>query len=246
MSPQHPSSHVTINVALRAAGRKRFPAIRAQSTPEALHEMVFETSDGWNVIANEFQSEGAAEYLRAQALVSEDDALRWIRAETVKKFTAEEASMQIYPEQGQWLKSMLRAVRARRVLEVGTFTGYSSTCIASSLPGNGELICLDVSDKYTSVAREAWRRAGLEKKIELRVGPALEEMRRMIAEEEERFDVIFIDADKESYDEYYEAALVLLRENGIVLLDDSLWSMDVEGVKLLLTGLQVWTRDGGC
>ena len=136
--------------------------------------------------------------------------------------------MQVYPEQGQWLKSMMQAIRARFVLEVGTFTGYSSTCIASSLPADGKLVCLDVSEKYTSIAREAWGRAGLQERIELRLGPGLAEMERMIRDGEGGFDAVFIDADKETYDEYYEAALLLLREGGVVLLDDALWSWDGE------------------
>jgi caffeoyl-CoA O-methyltransferase len=113
-------------------------------------------------------------------------------------------------------------IGARRALEIGTFTGYSSLCIAGALPPDGKLICCDVSEEYTKVARNYWRRAGLESKIELRIGPALATLDALIAAEVEPFDFAFIDADKERTDTYYELCLTLVRRGGVIAIDNAL------------------------
>jgi O-methyltransferase len=142
------------------------------------------------------------------------------------------ASMQISPEQGAFMQTMAATLRARRVLEVGVFTGYSSTAVALTLKamhGNeAQLVGLDVSENYTSKAREYWREAGVDGIVELKLGPATDSMERLIAEGGEGgFDMMFIDADKTGYDSYYELGLRLLRPAGMMLIDNMLWSGDV-------------------
>jgi Predicted O-methyltransferase len=105
---------------------------------------------------------GAAEYMRGLCNADESEVLRWIRAETRRRFSAEEASMQIFPEQGKWLSQLVMTMNATKVLELGSFTGYSSTCLASAMSPGDHLFCVDISDVYTSMGREAWQRAGLE------------------------------------------------------------------------------------
>ena len=136
-----------------------------------------------------------------------------------------QASMQISPEQGQFMALLVRLMGARRCLEVGTFTGYSSTAVALALPADGRVLCLDVSEEFTRHAREAWREAGVEDKIELRLAPARETLAKLIDDGEAgRFDFAFIDADKANYPHYYEAALELLRPGGLIAVDNTLWS----------------------
>ncbi len=136
-----------------------------------------------------------------------------------------QASMQISPEQGQFMALLVRLIGARRCLEIGTFTGYSSTAVALALPADGRVLCLDVSDDFTRHAREAWREAGVEDKIELRLAPARETLAELLETGEAgRFDFAFIDADKANYPHYYEAALELLRPGGLVAVDNTLWS----------------------
>lgn len=136
-----------------------------------------------------------------------------------------QASMQISPEQGQFMALLVRLMGARRCLEVGTFTGYSSTAVALALPADGRVVCLDVSEEFTRHARAAWREAGVEDKIELRLAPARETLAELLANGEAgRFDFAFIDADKANYPHYYEAALELLRPGGLVAVDNTLWS----------------------
>ncbi len=136
-----------------------------------------------------------------------------------------QASMQISPEQGQFMALLVRLIGARRCLEVGTFTGYSSTVVALALPADGRVLCLDVSEEFTRHAREAWREAGVEDKIELRLAPARETLAQLIeCGEAGHFDFAFIDADKSNYPHYYEAALELLRPGGLIAVDNTLWS----------------------
>jgi O-methyltransferase len=118
-------------------------------------------------------------------------------------------------------------IGARRALEIGTFTGYSSLCVASALPADGKLICCDVSEEYTSIARNYWRRAGLESKIELRLGPAVATLDALIEAKVPEFDFVFIDADKTNYSNYYERALKLLRTGGLIAIDNVLWGGNV-------------------
>ncbi len=163
--------------------------------------------------------------LRAYLLrvgVREDPLLADLRERTAR---LPEARMQICAEQGAFLTLLTRLVGARRALEVGTFTGYSSVCIGRGLPPDGHLLCCDVSAEWTAMAREAWARAGLSDRVELRLAPALETLdRELAAGGEGTFDLAFVDADKESYLAYHERVLRLLRPGGVVLYDNVLWS----------------------
>jgi len=132
--------------------------------------------------------------------------------------------MQIAPEQGAFLALMARLTGATRCLEVGTFTGYSAMSVALALPPEGRIVALDVSKEFTDKARDYWREAGVTDKIDLRLGPGVETLDRMIARSEEPFDFAFIDADKGNYDNYYERALKLMRPGGLIAFDNMLWS----------------------
>jgi len=128
---------------------------------------------------------------------------------------------QIAPEQGAFITLLARAIGARHAVEVGTFTGYSAICLARALPPDGRLLCCDIDDVHTAVARRYWQEAGVADKIELRIGPALETLRAL--PETEQFDIGFIDADKPGYLEYYEEVLERLRPNGLILFDNVLY-----------------------
>jgi caffeoyl-CoA O-methyltransferase len=133
--------------------------------------------------------------------------------------------MQIAPEEGALLAMLVRVLPARRILEVGTFTGYSSTAMALAQPADGQVVCCDVSAEFTDVARRAWADAGVADRISLRLGPALETLDALLAAGEAgSFDLAFIDADKLSYDAYYERALELVRAGGLIAIDNVLWS----------------------
>jgi caffeoyl-CoA O-methyltransferase len=133
--------------------------------------------------------------------------------------------MQIGPEQGQFMALLVRLMGARRAIEIGTFTGYSALTIALALPADGRLLACDVSDEYTRVGRPFWERAGVAAKIELVLAPATETLDRRLAQGEAgQHDFAFIDADKASYDGYYERCLRLLRPGGLIALDNTLWS----------------------
>jgi caffeoyl-CoA O-methyltransferase len=131
------------------------------------------------------------------------------------------AVMQIAPEQGAFMTLVTRLVGARRAVEVGTFTGYSALAIARGLPPDGRLLCCDVNEEWTAVARRYWQRAGVADRIELRLGPALETLREL--PHDESIDLAFIDADKDNYTRYYEELLARLRPNGLILVDNTLW-----------------------
>jgi predicted O-methyltransferase YrrM len=134
------------------------------------------------------------------------------------------AGMQIAPEQGAFLAVMAKLVGATRCLEIGTFTGYSALSVALALPTNGRIVALDVSKEFTDRARGYWREAEVEAKIDLRLGPGVETLDRMIAAGEGPFEFAFVDADKGNYDNYYERALKLMRPGGLILFDNMLWS----------------------
>ncbi len=151
----------------------------------------------------------------------DDGLLAELRAETRALF-GPRSMMQIAAEQGTFLGILVAAVGARRVVEVGTFTGMSALCMARSLPADGKLLALDVSDEYTSVARRFWEKAGVAQRIELQVGPALETLRRL--PRQVQFDLAFIDADKENYRNYYEEILPRLRPDGLICVDNVLWA----------------------
>lgn len=132
------------------------------------------------------------------------------------------AGMQISPEQGAFMTLLVQAIGARNAVEVGTFTGYSAIAIARGLRDDGHLLCCDVSEEWTSIARRAWEAAGVAHKIELRLAPALDTLRALPAEP--HLDLAFVDADKPAYAAYYEELLPRLRPNGLILVDNTLWS----------------------
>ncbi|HCF0627129.1 TPA: class I SAM-dependent methyltransferase [Pseudomonas aeruginosa] len=139
--------------------------------------------------------------------------------------SAEHLERLIAPEQGQFIALLLTLIGARRALEVGTFTGYSALCMATALGEQGRLTCCDLPGDYHLTARRYWREAAVEERIELRLGPALETLRALLDEGlAGQFDLAFIDADKANYPEYLEAALALVRQGGLVLFDNVLWS----------------------
>lgn len=165
-----------------------------------------------------------AAYIRTVTL-REPEALRKQREATDGR---PDASMQIGPEQGQFLHFLARATGARRALEVGVFLGYSSSWVALALPADGKLVACDVSEEFTARARQTWREAGVENKIELRLGPALTTLDGLLAEGQAgTFDFAFIDADKGNYWKYYERALQLVRTGGVIAFDNVLWHGDV-------------------
>jgi predicted O-methyltransferase YrrM len=135
------------------------------------------------------------------------------------------ARWQVAPEQGQFLALLVKLTGARRLLEVGTFTGYSALCMAAALPAEGSLICCDIPGDYNAIARRYWQEAGLAGRIDLRLAPALETLGDLERQGGgEQFDLVFIDADKANYPSYLEHALRLLRVGGLVLFDNTLWS----------------------
>jgi len=138
------------------------------------------------------------------------------------------AGMQIGPEQAQFLALLVKLIGARRAIEVGVFTGYSALAVALALPEDGRLLACDISDEYTRIGRPFWEAAGVARKIELRLGPALETLdARIAAGEAGQHDFAFIDADKSGYDAYYERCLVLLRPGGLIAIDNVLWGGSV-------------------
>ena len=148
-----------------------------------------------------------------------DDLLRELAAET-RQVTGDAAGMQVSHDEGQLLTMLTRLAGARRAVEVGVFTGYSSICIARGMPDGGHLLACDVSEKWTSIARRYWKRAGLEERIELRIAPALDTLRSL--PDEPVLDLAFIDADKGNYPHYYEELVVRLRPGGLIILDNVL------------------------
>jgi predicted O-methyltransferase YrrM len=163
-------------------------------------------------------------YLLAHSL-REPALLRELRAETANLAGA---GMQVSPEQGQFMALLVELTGAQRALEIGTFTGYSSLSVALALPAEGQLIACDISEEYTAIARRYWAKAGVADKIELRLGPALASLREMLARAQAgSFDFAFIDADKQSYLDYYECSLQLLRRGGLMAIDNVLWNGQV-------------------
>jgi len=160
------------------------------------------------------------QYLCACRSDATDPLLKQLRAETAA-LGPEVSKCQISDEQGTFLSVLVAATGAKRAIEVGTFTGYSSICIARALPRRGRLICLDASAEWTAVARKYWARAGVEDRIELRLGSALRQLRRL--KPRLTFDFAFVDADKTEYDAYYELLLPHIRRNGLILFDNMLW-----------------------
>jgi caffeoyl-CoA O-methyltransferase len=153
----------------------------------------------------------------------DDDLLRELQEETAR--LGDRAVMQIAPDQGMFLQILVAATGARRAVEVGTFTGMSALCVARGMGPSGRLLCCDVSEEWTSIARRYWQKAGVADRIELRIAPAADTLRALPVEP--TFDFAFIDADKASYSIYYEEILKRLRPGGLVTVDNVLWSGDV-------------------
>lgn len=153
--------------------------------------------------------------------VREPEVLARLREETSAR---ENAQMQISAEQGQFMAMMVKLIGAKRYLEVGVFTGYSSLAVALALPNDGQVVACDVSEEYTGVARRFWREAGLADRIDLRIAPAAETLESLIeGGRAGSFDMMFIDADKGSYPTYIELGLKLLRSGGLMLIDNVFW-----------------------
>jgi caffeoyl-CoA O-methyltransferase len=157
------------------------------------------------------------EYMQSISL-REPALLARLREETASH---PRAIMQIPPEQGQFMALLVHLLGVRKALEIGVFKGYSSLSVAMALPEDGRLIALDVSEEYTAIARRYWRDAGVDNKVDLRIGPAIDSLQAILAAGEAgTFDLAFIDADKPSYDSYYEAVLQLLRPKGLLAIDN--------------------------
>jgi predicted O-methyltransferase YrrM len=171
--------------------------------------------------------EPLAQYLHDLARRREDPLLAELRKVTA---ALPMARMQISVEQGLFLGMLARLLKVERCLEVGVFTGYSSLCVARELPRTGRLIACDVSEEWTAIARRFWQRAGVAERVELRLGPGAETLARLIADGQAgRFDLAFLDADKEGQNEYYEQCLVLLRPGGMLAIDNAFLGGDVVG-----------------
>jgi caffeoyl-CoA O-methyltransferase len=158
-------------------------------------------------------------YLTAARSNASDPVLEGLRSET--DGLGEISRMQISPEQGAFMTVLTAAIGAKSAIEVGTFTGYSSICIARGLAATGKLICVDASDEWTRIARKYWGKAGVEDRIELRLGSAIPILERL--EEGLTFDFAFIDAEKTEYDAYFELILPRMRKNGLIMFDNMLW-----------------------
>ena len=158
-------------------------------------------------------------YLCACRADANDPVLDALRRET--ETLGDISRMQISQEQGGFMTLLAAAIRAASAIEVGTFTGYSSICIARGLSADGRLLCIDASEEWTAIARKYWRRAGVQNKIELRLGPAIATLKNL--ERGLMFDFAFIDADKTEYDSYFELILPRVRRNGLILFDNMLW-----------------------
>jgi caffeoyl-CoA O-methyltransferase len=164
--------------------------------------------------------ENVYDYLTSVS-VREPPVLQRLREETALQ---PHGTWQIPPEHGQFLALLVQLMGARRTLEVGVFTGYSSLAVALALPNDGSILACDVSEEFTSIARRYWKEAGVDHMIDLRIKPAMESLHELIAQRQHgRFDFAFIDADKPSYEGYYECALELVRPGGLIAIDNVLW-----------------------
>ena len=155
----------------------------------------------------------------------ESEPLRKLRTITQQH---ELARMQIAPEQGQFMALLVELLAIKRIIEVGTFTGYSALAMAQVLPADGQIICCDISKEWTDIGKASWQEAGVSSKIDLRIAPALETLDALLANGNEgKFDMAFVDADKSNYLIYYEKCLHLLRPGGLLVFDNTLWNGDV-------------------
>ena len=155
------------------------------------------------------------------ATLREADVLAELRKETAEH---SQAQMQVSPEQGQFMALLVQLIGAKKTLEIGVFTGYSALAVAMALPADGQIVACDVSEEFTAIARPYWQKANVASKIDLRIAPALDTLEALIASGESgTFDFAFIDADKSSYDSYYEKSLQLIRPGGLIAVDNTLW-----------------------
>lgn len=167
----------------------------------------------------------AVERYVTEDIARQTEVMRRLRAETAR---LPEAGMQIGADQGALLALLTRAIGTRMAIEIGTFTGYSALAVAAVLPAGGKLVCCDISEEWTAIARRYWQEAGVADRIDLRLAPALKTLAELRAQHGAgAFDFAFIDADKSFYDAYYEACLDLLRVGGLIALDNMLWSGSV-------------------
>jgi predicted O-methyltransferase YrrM len=166
-------------------------------------------------------NEALYDYILVNSL-REPPALAQLREETAQH---KQARMQISPEQGQFMSTLLKLMGAKRVLEVGVFTGYSSLTMALALPEDGYLVACDISEEYTTIARRHWESAGVAHKLDLRIAPATETLDQLLQSgQAETFDFAFIDADKGNYGNYYDLTFQLVRPGGLIVIDNVLWS----------------------
>lgn len=164
------------------------------------------------------------DYLLSVSL-REPALLERLRDETARLPLGE---MQIAPEQGQFMALLIELLGIKSAIEVGTFTGYSALCMALSMPEDGHLICCESNEQYLAIARRYWREAGMQDRIEPRLGPALATLDALIDENRAgRFDFVFIDADKENYEAYFDRVLTLIRPGGLIAVDNTLWGGSV-------------------
>ncbi|MDP1573971.1 MAG: class I SAM-dependent methyltransferase [Coxiellaceae bacterium] len=158
--------------------------------------------------------------------VKEPALLTALRKETLE--TLEAAPMQISPEQGQFFRFLLETIQAKKIVEIGTFTGYSAICFALAIPDDGHVTCCDSSFDWTRMAVKYWGKMDLTQKITLHLAPALQTLSALLeAKQHNTFDFAFIDADKPNYDHYYEYCLKLVRQGGVIAIDNVLWSGEV-------------------
>lgn len=161
------------------------------------------------------------QYLIANSL-REPPVMRKLREETLRR---PDARNEIPPEHAQFMALLVQLMRAERTIEIGVYLGYSALAVALALPPHGRIVACDINEEFTAIARRYWKEAGVEHKIDLRIKPALETLKELLAAGEAgRFDFAFIDADKTGYDSYYEACLELLRPGGLIVVDNVLWS----------------------
>ena len=160
------------------------------------------------------------QYLQSVSL-REPPILTQLRQETASHPMG---SMQIAPEQGQFMALLVQLIGAKKTLEVGVFTGYSTLAVALVLPADGQIVACDISEEYTAIARRYWQKAGVAHKIDLHIAPALTTLNQLLTDQAQTFDFAFIDADKSNYEHYYERALQLVRSGGLIAIDNVLWS----------------------
>jgi predicted O-methyltransferase YrrM len=166
-----------------------------------------------------FLPEAISRYI-AEHAVREPQVLRELRKATAP---VKWSGMQIGADQGHLMAMLVKLMGAKRCLEIGTYTGYSALAVALALPKDGKIVCCDISEEFARVGKPFWRKAGVEKKIDLRIGPALETLKKLKGP----FDFVFIDADKGNYLNYYERCLKLVRRGGLIMVDNVLWSGEV-------------------